>query len=259
MAASSCTTLSYTMASQTSTTSATWETVPRTQPRCRKSVGRSRTTSPLLATRKVPKQSKLAYSRTRLCLSEFLKKRGKEDLIVEEDEEYKKVNFDKFSKLSTVFQKEGGTVTAGNASTLNDGGAAMVLMSGQALKEAKATPIARIVGFADGETKPIDFPIAPAFAIPKLLKQTGVKTEDVALWEINEAFSVVVLANIKMLGLDPSKVNVHGGAVSLGHPIGMSGARLILHLCYALKAGQKGVASICNGGGGASSVMIEKL
>uniref|UniRef100_A0A0K8TH77 Thiolase N-terminal domain-containing protein n=1 Tax=Lygus hesperus TaxID=30085 RepID=A0A0K8TH77_LYGHE len=92
-------------------------------------------------------------------------KRGKEDLIVEEDEEYKKVNFDKFSKLSTVFQKEGGTVTAGNASTLNDGGAAMVLMSGQALKEAKATPIARIVGFADGETKPIDFPIAPAFAI----------------------------------------------------------------------------------------------
>uniref|UniRef100_A0A0A9YVD6 acetyl-CoA C-acetyltransferase n=1 Tax=Lygus hesperus TaxID=30085 RepID=A0A0A9YVD6_LYGHE len=186
-------------------------------------------------------------------------KRGKEDLIVEEDEEYKKVNFDKFSKLSTVFQKEGGTVTAGNASTLNDGGAAMVLMSGQALKEAKATPIARIVGFADGETKPIDFPIAPAFAIPKLLKQTGVKTEDVALWEINEAFSVVVLANIKMLGLDPSKVNVHGGAVSLGHPIGMSGARLILHLCYALKAGQKGVASICNGGGGASSVMIEKL
>ncbi|KAF6212342.1 hypothetical protein GE061_012864 [Apolygus lucorum] len=186
-------------------------------------------------------------------------KRGKEDLVVEEDEEYKKVNFEKFSKLSTVFQKEGGTVTAGNASTLNDGGAAMVLMSGQALKEAKATPIARIVGFADGETKPIDFPIAPAFAIPKLLKQTGVKTEDVALWEINEAFSVVVLANIKMLGLDPSKVNVHGGAVSLGHPIGMSGARLVLHLCYALKAGQKGVASICNGGGGASSIMIEKL
>ncbi|XP_024081567.1 acetyl-CoA acetyltransferase, mitochondrial isoform X2 [Cimex lectularius] len=186
-------------------------------------------------------------------------KKGKPDVTVSEDEEYKRVNFDKFGTLATVFKKEGGTVTAGNASTLNDGGAAMVLMSEQAVKEFGVKPLARIVGFADGATKPIDFPIAPAFAIPKLLKNTGVNKDDVALWEINEAFSVVVVANMKLLDLDPSKVNVHGGAVSLGHPIGMSGARIVLHLCYALKPGQKGVASICNGGGGASSIMVEKL
>lgn len=186
-------------------------------------------------------------------------KRGKPDVIVNEDEEYKRVNLEKFKKLATVFQKEGGTVTAGNASTLNDGAAAMVLMNEEAVKKHGVKPLARIVAFADGETHPIDFPIAPAFAIPKLLKISGVKKEDIALWEINEAFSVVVLANIKLLGLDLNKVNVHGGAVSLGHPIGMSGARLVLHLAYALKPGQKGVASICNGGGGASSVMVEKL
>ncbi|CAG5093969.1 Similar to acat1-a: Acetyl-CoA acetyltransferase A [Cotesia congregata] len=120
-------------------------------------------------------------------------------------------------------------------------------------------PLARIAGFQDAATDPIDFPIAPAFAIPKLLEKTGVKKDDVALWEINEAFSVVVVANQKQLGLDPTKVNVHGGAVSLGHPIGMSGARIIVHLVHALKQGQKGVASICNGGGGASSILIEKL
>lgn len=186
-------------------------------------------------------------------------KKGKPDVVVKEDEEYKRVNVEKFKKLATVFQREGGTVTAGNASTLNDGGAAMVLMNSEAVKKYGAKPLARIVAFADGETKPIDFPIAPAFAIPKLLKISGVKKEDVALWEVNEAFSVVVLANIKLLEIDPAKVNVHGGAVSLGHPIGMSGARIVLHLAFALKPGQKGVASICNGGGGASSVMVEKL
>lgn len=120
-------------------------------------------------------------------------------------------------------------------------------------------PLARIVDFQDAETDPIDFPIAPALAIPPLLKKTGVKKEDVAMWEINEAFSVVVLANQKMLELDPSKINIHGGAVSLGHPIGMSGARIVVHLVHALKPGEKGVAAICNGGGGASSIMIEKL
>lgn len=147
-------------------------------------------------------------------------KRGKPNTTVETDEEYKRVDFSKFSKLATVFQKEGGTVTAGNASTLNDGGAALVLATEKAAGKVSTKPLARIVGYQDAATDPIDFPIAPALAMPKLLEKCGVKKEDVALWEINEAFSVVVLANIKLMGLDPSKVNVHGGAVSLGHPIG---------------------------------------
>lgn len=186
-------------------------------------------------------------------------KRGAPPLIFSEDEEYKKVNFEKFTKLGTVFQKENGTVTAGNASTLNDGAAAMILMTADAAQRLNVKPIARVVGYADGECDPIDFPIAPAVAIPKLLQKTGVKKDDVAMWEINEAFSVVAVANLKLLEIDPAKINIHGGAVSLGHPIGMSGARLVVHLCHALKKGEKGVAAICNGGGGASSIMIEKL
>ncbi|KAI5646109.1 glutaredoxin-like domain (DUF836) domain-containing protein [Phthorimaea operculella] len=186
-------------------------------------------------------------------------KRGAPPKIFEADEEYHRVNFEKFEKLGTVFQKENGTVTAGNASTLNDGAAALVLMTAEAAQRLNVKPLARIVGFADGECDPIDFPIAPTIAIPKLLQQTGVKKDDVALWEINEAFSTVAVANQKILDLDPAKLNVHGGAVSLGHPIGMSGARLVVHLCHALKKGEKGVAAICNGGGGASSIMIEKL
>ncbi|KAL1492141.1 hypothetical protein ABEB36_012629 [Hypothenemus hampei] len=186
-------------------------------------------------------------------------KRGQPDLIFSEDEEYKRVNFEKFGKLATVFQRENGTVTAGNASTLNDGAAALILTTTSVASRLNLKPLARIVGFADGACEPIDFPIAPAVAVPKLLQETGVKKNDIALWEINEAFSVVVLANQKLLDLDPNKVNVHGGAVSLGHPIGMSGARIVVHLVHALKPGEKGVASICNGGGGASSIMIERL
>lgn len=186
-------------------------------------------------------------------------KKGVPDVVFAEDEEYKRVNFDKFAKLATVFQRDGGTVTAGNASTLNDGAAALILTTQSVADKLKVKPLARIVGYADGACDPIDFPIAPATAIPKLLKQTNVSKDDVALWEINEAFSAVVVANSKLLDLDPSKVNIHGGAVSLGHPIGMSGARIVVHLVHALKPGQKGVASICNGGGGASSIMIEKL
>ncbi|XP_050079629.1 acetyl-CoA acetyltransferase B, mitochondrial [Anopheles maculipalpis] len=186
-------------------------------------------------------------------------KRGKPDTVVAEDEEYKRVNFEKFGQLGTVFQRENGTVTAGNASTLNDGASAVVLMTVEAAERFKCKPLARIVGFADAETDPIDFPIAPALAVPKLLQQTGVRKEDVAMWEINEAFSLVVVANQRKLDVDPAKVNVHGGAVSLGHPIGMSGARLVTHLTHALKPGQIGCASICNGGGGASSILIEKL
>lgn len=147
-------------------------------------------------------------------------KKGKADIVVAEDEEYKRVNFDKFGKLSTVFQRENGTVTAGNASTLNDGASALILMTAEAAEKYKCTPLARIVGFMDAETDPIDFPIAPALAIPKLLQLTGIRKENVARWEINEAFSLVVLANMKLLEIDISKVNINGGAVSLGHPIG---------------------------------------
>ncbi|XP_076279615.1 acetyl-CoA acetyltransferase 1 isoform X3 [Lasioglossum baleicum] len=186
-------------------------------------------------------------------------RKGKPDVVFAEDEEYKRVDFDKFSKLNTVFQKDNGTVTAGNASTLNDGAAALVLTTASIAAKMNLKPLARVVAFQDAATDPIDFPIAPAFAIPKLLANAGIDKNDIALWEINEAFSAVVIANQKMLDLDPSKVNVHGGAVSLGHPIGMSGARIVVHLVHTLKPGQKGVASICNGGGGASSILIEKL
>ncbi|KAK7480167.1 hypothetical protein BaRGS_00028552 [Batillaria attramentaria] len=180
-------------------------------------------------------------------------------VVVSDDEEYKRVNFDKFKTLRPVFQKEGGTVTAANASTLNDGAAALVLTTGQKASQLGVKPLARILGFADAAIAPIDFPTAPAEAIPKVLKMTGVKKEDIDMWEINEAFSVVVLANIKALDLDPSKVNVNGGAVSIGHPIGMSGARITGHMVHNLKPGQKGLAGICNGGGGASAILIERL
>jgi len=186
-------------------------------------------------------------------------KRGKPPLVISEDEEYKKVNFDKFTKLATVFQRENGTVTAGNASTLSDGAAACLLMSEGEANARGLKPLARIIDYADGATDPIDFPIAPRFANEKLLKQVGMKAQEVDLWEINEAFSVVVIANMKLHELDPSKVNIHGGAVSLGHPLGASGARIVIHLAHALESGQKGIASICNGGGGASAIMLEKL
>ncbi|XP_048769533.1 acetyl-CoA acetyltransferase, mitochondrial-like [Ostrea edulis] len=178
--------------------------------------------------------------------------------VVTEDEEYKKVNFDKFASLRAVFQKD-GTVTAANASTLNDGAGALVLMTAAAANRLGVTPLARILGFADAARHPIDFPTAPALAIPKVLEMTGVKKEDVDMWEINEAFSVVVLANVKDLDIDMNKVNIHGGAVSIGHPIGMSGARITGHMVHNLKPGQKGMAGICNGGGGASAILIERL
>ncbi|XP_043483937.1 acetyl-CoA acetyltransferase, mitochondrial [Leptopilina heterotoma] len=186
-------------------------------------------------------------------------RKGQPDIIFKEDEEYKKINVAKFRQLSTVFQKENGTVTAGNASTLNDGAAAIALCTMDYANQEKLEPLARIVAFEDSATDPIDFPVAPALGIPKLLEKAGINKSDVALWEINEAFSVVVIANQKLLDIDSNKVNVHGGAVSIGHPIGMSGARLIVHLVHALKKGEKGVASICNGGGGASSILIEKI
>uniref|UniRef100_A0A4W4FEH2 acetyl-CoA C-acetyltransferase n=1 Tax=Electrophorus electricus TaxID=8005 RepID=A0A4W4FEH2_ELEEL len=185
--------------------------------------------------------------------------KGKPDVVVKEDEEWRKVDFSKVPKLKAVFQRENGTVTAANASTLNDGAAAVVLMTADAAKRLNVVPMARIVAFADAAVAPIDFPIAPAFAVPKVLKAASIKTEDIAMWEINEAFSVVVLANIKMLDIDASKVNINGGAVSLGHPIGMSGTRIVGHMVHNLKSGQYGLASICNGGGGASSILIQRF
>ncbi|KAJ8275888.1 hypothetical protein COCON_G00076400 [Conger conger] len=184
--------------------------------------------------------------------------KGKPDVVVNEDEEWRRVDFSKVPKLRTVFQKENGTVTAANASTLNDGAAALVLMTADAAKRLNVTPLAKIVAFADAAVAPIDFPIAPAYSVPKIFEATGLKKEDVAMWEINEAFSVVVLANVKMLDIDSNKVNINGGAVSLGHPIGMSGTRIVGHMVHNLKPGEYGLAGICNGGGGASSILIQK-
>uniref|UniRef100_A0ABI7XEA7 Acetyl-CoA acetyltransferase, mitochondrial n=1 Tax=Felis catus TaxID=9685 RepID=A0ABI7XEA7_FELCA len=185
--------------------------------------------------------------------------KGKPDVVVKEDEEYRRVDFSKVPKLKTVFQKENGTVTAANASTLNDGAAAVVLMTSDAAKRLSVKPLARIAAFADAAVDPIDFPVAPAYAVPKVLKDAGLKKEDITMWEVNEAFSLVVLANMKMLELDPQKVNINGGAVSLGHPIGMSGARIVIHMVHTLKPGQYGLASICNGGGGASAMLVQRL
>ncbi|XP_038217332.1 acetyl-CoA acetyltransferase, mitochondrial-like [Zerene cesonia] len=185
-------------------------------------------------------------------------KRGK-DIVFAEDEEHKRINYETFKNLQPAFEKENGTITAGNAAALNDGAAAIVMMTGDAARKLQLKPLARILGYADGECDPIEFPIAPSIAISKLLEKTGLKASEIDLWEINEPFSVVAIANQRLLSIDSNKINVHGSAVSLGHPIGMSGSRLVAHLCHVMKEGQKGVATTCNGGGGASAIMIEKL
>ena len=142
---------------------------------------------------------------------------------------------------------------------MNDGASAAVIASGKAVKQHGLTPLARIVAFADASVDPVDFPVAPAYAVPKILQRTGLKIEDISMWEINEAFSVVVLANIRMLKMDPTKVNIHGGAVSIGHPLGMSGSRIVNKLALHLRSGQYGMAAICNGGGGASAILVQKM
>ncbi len=177
-----------------------------------------------------------------------------------EDEEYKNVNFDKIPGLKPVFTKE-GTVTAANASTINDGAAAVILMSKEKAKELGITPIAKIRGFADAAQDPMWFTTTPSLAIPKAMKMAGVEKGDVGYYEINEAFSAVALANNQLLKIDADRVNVNGGAVSLGHPLGASGARITITLANVLKQNNSaiGVAGICNGGGGASAIVIEKL
>ncbi|MFT6997923.1 MAG: acetyl-CoA C-acetyltransferase [Cryomorphaceae bacterium] len=179
-------------------------------------------------------------------------------IIVSEDEEYKSVRMDKISALRPVFTKD-GTVTAANASTLNDGAAAVILMSKEKAEALGIKPIAKIVSYADAAREPQWFTMAPSKAIPKALKKAGLGNSDIDFWELNEAFSVVALANMKELGLDPEKVDVNGGAVSLGHPLGCSGARIIVTLLNVLKQNnaKRGCAGICNGGGGASAVVIE--
>lgn len=186
--------------------------------------------------------------------------KGKESTFVKEDEEYKKLKPEKVASLKPAFGKD-GTVTAVNASKINDGAAALVLMSGAKVKELGLTPIAKITGYADAEQTPDEFTTSPSIAIPKALKKAGKEVKDVDFFEINEAFSNVALANIKLLGIDHAKTNVFGGAVALGHPVGMSGARIICTLLSVLKhkGGKIGAAGICNGGGGASAIVIEKV
>ncbi|TFY80869.1 hypothetical protein EWM64_g3139 [Hericium alpestre] len=182
----------------------------------------------------------------------------KGDTIVKEDEEYKKVIYEKVPALAPVFRKD-GTVTAANSSNLNDGASALILMSAAKAKELGVKPLAKIVSYADAGVDPIDFPIAPTVALPAALERANLTKDDIAAWEINEAFSVVVRTAEKVLDIDPAKINVNGGAVALGHAIGNSGARIIVSLVHALKSGQYGAAGICNGGGAASALIIQKL
>mmetsp|Transcript_27929 Transcript_27929/g.39455 ORF Transcript_27929/g.39455 Transcript_27929/m.39455 type:complete len:241 (+) Transcript_27929:2-724(+) len=180
---------------------------------------------------------------------------------ITKDEEPHSLNLHKLATLKPAFDRNNGTVTAANASSLNDGASAMVIMTQDQANDMGITPLAKILGFADAETAPLDFTIAPSLAVPIALDNAGVTAQDVDYHEINEAFSVVALANMQLLGLDHSNVNVFGGAVALGHPIGMSGARIIGTLYSVLKHRDAtvGCASICNGGGGASAIVIERL
>lgn len=187
-------------------------------------------------------------------------KTKKGDIQFAEDEEYKNVNFEKIPTLKPVFQKD-GTVTAANASTMNDGAAALVLMSKEKMEQLGLKPLAKIIGYADAEQAPEWFTTAPSLAVPKAVEKAGLNMSDINFFELNEAFAVVGLANMKLMNLDAAKVNVNGGAVSLGHPLGASGARVIVTLINVLKQNNAkyGAAGICNGGGGASALVIENM
>ena len=182
-----------------------------------------------------------------------------EDIIIAEDEEYTNVKLEKIPQLRPAFSKE-GTVTAANASTINDGAAALVLMSEEKAKALDITPLATLLSYADAAQEPQWFTTAPAKALPKALAKANLSQEEIELFEFNEAFSVVGLANTKLLGLAAENVNVHGGAVSLGHPLGCSGARIVVTLLNALEKQNKtlGAAAICNGGGGASALVLKR-
>ncbi len=184
----------------------------------------------------------------------------KGDVTVSEDEEYKAVSFEKIPSLKPVFDKA-GTITAANASTLNDGASALVLMSKEKAEKLGLKPLAKILSYADAEQAPEWFTTTPSKAIPAAVAKAGLKMSDINFFEINEAFSVVSLANNKLMNLDASKVNINGGAVSLGHPLGSSGSRIIVTLLHVLKQqnARYGVAGICNGGGGASAIVVERV
>ncbi len=192
-------------------------------------------------------------------VSVIVPQRRGEPLVITEDEEFKNVKMDKIPSLRPAFSKD-GTVTAANASTINDGAAALVLMSKEKASELKLKPLATIKSYADAAQEPKWFTTAPAKALPKALAKAGIEINDVAFFEFNEAFSVVGLANMKILGLTDEKVNVNGGAVSLGHPLGCSGARIIVTLLNVLNQNNAkiGAAAICNGGGGASAIILER-
>lgn len=181
-------------------------------------------------------------------------------ILFSKDEEPFNVKFDKIPELKPAFQKD-GTVTAANASSMNDGAAAVLLMSKEKADQLSLKPIGRIVSYADAEQAPEWFTTTPAIALPIALGKAGLKNEDISYWELNEAFAVVGIENTKRLNIDPSKVNVHGGAVSIGHPLGCSGTRIIVTLLHTLKQNKAryGAAGICNGGGGASAMVIENL
>jgi acetyl-CoA C-acetyltransferase len=183
----------------------------------------------------------------RICF--FFKKTG-----------FRKLQADKLGSLPPAFVK-GGSVTAANASSINDGASALVLASRSHVEQHKLRPLARVIGVGDAAGLPIDFPTAPSLAIPKALKMAGLSVKDVDFWEINEAFAVVVLANLKLLNISEQICNVNGGGVSLGHPIGSSGSRIIVSLVNVLqqRKARYGCAAICNGGGGASAIVIENL
>ena len=189
-----------------------------------------------------------------------IKDRKGEIISITEDEEVNAVKFDKIPSLKAVFKKD-GTITAANASTLNDGAAALVLMSKEKANELGLKPLARIISYADAQQAPEWFTTSPSKAIPIALKRAGITSDEVDLFEINEAFSVVSLANNQILNLNSSKVNVNGGAVSMGHPLGASGARIVVTLINVLQQNNAkiGLAAICNGGGGASALIIENL
>lgn len=190
---------------------------------------------------------------------EVPQRRG-EPILVSEDEEYKNVRFDKISDLRPAFTKD-GTVTAANASTLNDGASAVIMMSKEKAEELGIKPLAKVISYADASHEPEWFTTAPAKAVSKALDKAGLKASEIDFWEFNEAFSVVGIVNTKLLELDPNKVNVNGGAVSLGHPLGNSGSRIMVTLINVLKqnGGKIGGAGICNGGGGASAMIIENI
>ena len=183
-----------------------------------------------------------------------------DDIVINEDEEYKNVKLEKLPKLKPVFSPN-GTVTAANASSLNDGASAVILMSTEKANELNLKPLAKIISYADASQDPKWFTTSPAKAVHKALKKSNLNTQDIDYWELNEAFSVVGIVNTKLLKLDPNKVDVNGGAVALGHPLGSSGSRIVITLINVLKqnGGKIGVAGICNGGGGASALVIENI